>query len=90
MPVGEAVNLSVCLLTISCESSSHYAIFCLWMELYAVSAKPGKRRAFRWDKKFTQRERRAYPAKDRKLTPEANQTIVDAFFRELTSRLDPP
>lgn len=63
---------------------------CLWMELYAVSAKQGKSRAFRWDKKFTQRERRAYPAEDRKLTPDGNQTTVDAFFRELTSRLDPP
>lgn len=60
------------------------------MELYAISAKSEKHYAFRWDKKFRQRERRAYPAEDRKLTPEANETVVDAFFKELTSRLDPP
>lgn len=47
-------------------------------------------REFEWDKRFIQRDRRAYPAEDRKLTPEVNQTLVDAFFEELGSRLDPP
>lgn len=76
--------------TRNCVFRLYYAPFVLSMELYAVSARQEKRRALRWDKKFTQRERRAYPAEDRKLTPDANQTIVDAFFRELTSRLGPP
>lgn len=59
------------------------------MDTYAV---PAQRihRVFEWDKRFVQRERRAYAAEDRKLTPKANQTIVDAFFEELGSRLDPP
>ena len=37
-----------------------------------------------------QRERRAYPAEDRKLTPAPDQSLTDAFFEELGSRLDPP
>lgn len=60
------------------------------MDLYVVPAKREKRRVFAWDPKFRRRTRRAYPAEDNKLTPEAHQTIVDAFFAELTSRLDPP
>ena len=60
------------------------------MDLYAVPVKRERRRVFAWDPKFRRRARRTYPAEDRKLTPEANQTIVDAFFTQWTSRLDPP
>ena len=45
---------------------------------------------FVWDRKFAQRQRLIYRAEDKKLTPEPHQTIVEAFFRELGSRLDPP
>ena len=60
------------------------------MELYAIPVKRENRRVFAWIWKFGQRERRAYPAEDEKLTPKPHQTTVDAFFEEYTSRLDPP
>ena len=60
------------------------------MDFYPVPVRRDKGRIFEWRSKFGRRTRRAYPAEDRKLAPEAHQTTVDAFFAELTSRLDPP
>ena len=45
---------------------------------------------FLWDRKFAERQRRAYRAEDSKLVPTDGQTIVDAFLRKQSSRLDPP
>ena len=59
------------------------------MNAYALPSRK-IHRVFEWDKKFVQRERRAYPAEDKKLTPDVNQSIVDAFLNQLSSRLDPP
>ena len=60
------------------------------MESYAIPVKRENRRFFAWIWNFEKRERRAYPAEDRKLTPEPHQTTVDAFFEQMTSTLDPP
>ena len=48
-----------------------------------------RNRVFVWDRKFAQRQRLTYRAEDNKIAPEAHQTI-EAFFKELGSRLDPP
>ena len=45
---------------------------------------------FLWDRKFAERQRRAYRAEDSKLVPTDGQTIVDAFLGKLSSKLDPP
>lgn len=71
-------------------SPGHVQAIHLSMDFQPVPAKREKRRFFAWHSTFGRRRRRAYPAEDRKLTPEAHQTIIDAFFAELTSRLDPP
>ena len=55
---------------------------------------PGRRRfqdrMFIWDRKFTERQRRAYQFEDKKLAPKQGQTIISAFLEEQSSRLDPP
>ena len=53
-------------------------------------SRTSRSRVFVWNRKFAQRQRLAYRAEDNKLTPEPHQTIVEAFLRELGSRLDPP
>ena len=59
------------------------------MAAYAFPIR-GSHRVFEWGKRFVQRDRRAYPAEDTKLTPAPDQSLTDAFFEELGSRLDPP
>lgn len=49
-----------------------------------------RNRVFVWDRKFAQRQRLTYRAEDTRLAPEAHQTVIEAFFKELGSRLDPP
>ena len=49
-----------------------------------------RNRVFVWNRKFSQRQRLTYRAEDNKLTPEPHQTVVEAFLRELRSRLDLP
>lgn len=49
-----------------------------------------RNRVFVWNRNFAQRQRLTYRAEDNKLTPEPHQTVVEAFLRELRSRLDPP
>ena len=60
------------------------------MDFYTIPVTRERRRVFEWHSRFGHRVRRAYAAEDRKLTPKAHQTIMDAFFAELASRLDPP
>ena len=55
-----------------------------------VASRILRNRVFVWDRKFAQRQRLTYRAEDNKITPEAHQTIVEAFFKQLGSRLDPP
>ena len=47
-------------------------------------------RMFIWDRKFTERQRRAYQFEDKNLAPDRGQTIISAFLQEQSSRLDPP
>ena len=47
-------------------------------------------RVFVWDRKFAERQRRAYRAEDNKLVPADGEAIVDLFLRRQRSRLDPP
>ena len=61
------------------------------MDIYAQN--PRRRlhdRVFLWDRKFAERQRRAYRAEDSKLVPTDGQTMVDAFLGIQNSRLDPP
>ena len=59
-------------------------------ETSVVARRLLQNRVFVWDRKFAQRQRLTYRAEDNKLAPEAHQTIIDAFFKELASWLDPP
>lgn len=52
--------------------------------------RPFQDHVFVWDRRFAERQRRAYRAEDNKLTPENQQTLVSAFLEEQLSRLDPP
>ena len=47
-------------------------------------------RMFIWDRKFTERQRRAYQFEDKNLASDRGQTIIGAFLQEQSSRLDPP
>ena len=60
------------------------------LEAPLTTGRTSRNRVFVWSRKFAQRQRLTYPAEDKNLTPEPHQTIVEAFFRELGSRLDPP
>ena len=60
------------------------------LETSLTTSRPSRNRVFIWNRKFAQRQRLTYRAEDNKLTHEPHQTIVEAFFRELGSRLDPP
>ena len=55
-----------------------------------VASRILRNRVFVWDRKFAQRQRLTYRAEDNKITPEAHQTIIEAFFKQRGSRLDPP
>lgn len=59
-------------------------------EIPIVASRTLRNRVFVWDQKFARRQRLTYRAEDNKITPEAHQTIIEAFFKQLGSRLDPP
>lgn len=60
------------------------------MESYTRSPRnPLNDPLFVWDKKFSIRRQQAYPAEDKRLETETQQTIVDAFIEERNSRLYP-
>ncbi len=46
-------------------------------------------RMFVWNRNFTERQRRAYQFEDKRLAPDHGQTIISAFLKEQSSRLDP-
>lgn len=60
------------------------------METLVGASRMLRNRIFVWDRKFAQRQRLTYRAEDNRLKPEPHQTIIEVFFTELGSRLDPP
>ena len=60
------------------------------LETPLTTSRTSRNQTFGWNRKFSQRQKLTYRAEDRKLAPEPHQTVVEAFFRELGSRLDPP
>ncbi len=43
-----------------------------------------------WDKKFAVRQEDAHRHEERPLTPDGEETIIEAFLSQFGSRLDPP
>ncbi|SLM40775.1 hypothetical protein LPUS_11624 [Lasallia pustulata] len=59
------------------------------MDPFPQSSRRHRGRAVVWDKKFEQRREKAHLAEERKLIPEAQQSLISAFFENERSRLDP-
>ena len=58
------------------------------MESYTISSRAHLNESlFSWDKKFSVRRQQAYQAEDRRLEPQPQQNIIEAFIRERIARL---